>query len=168
MAKRVIKIISDSKTTKIVLIGLVFFLLLISFFFAKDFLINEYKLALFKKEVSAYMHPDFSKEIQTMTLVSNTASASNRCDLIIAEIYESAVSQADLQNVYSSMFQKHKENRRINMQLLFFNNKADVILLEDTHYDVYEKIPKITKENSRAYVLIAMKETSLNNDIRCH
>ena len=54
------------------------------------------------------------------------------------------------------------------MQLLFFNNKADVILLEDTHYDVYEKIPKITKENSRAYVLIAMKETSLNNDIRCH
>ena len=66
------------------------------------------------------------------------------------------------------MFQKHKENRRINMQLLFFNKKDDVILIEDTHYDVYEKIPKITKENSRAYVLIAMKETSLNNDIRCH
>src|SRR3989338_11159564 len=128
MAKRAMKIFSNLKTTKIFLIGFTFFILIVIFLTVKDFVINEHKLMLFKKEVFAYLHPDFSQEIQTIAIVSNTANASNRCDLVIAEIYESAVSQADLQNVYSSMFQKHKENRRINMQLLFFNNKADVIL----------------------------------------
>ncbi|MDO8659362.1 MAG: hypothetical protein Q7K54_02055 [Candidatus Parcubacteria bacterium] len=164
------KIISNlkTKTIKIVLIGFVFFLLLAIFFPVKDFAINEYKLKLFKKEVSAYIHPDFSKKIQTIAIVSNTASSSNRCDLIVAEIYESAMSQTDLQNAHDSVFQKHKENKNINTQLFFLNKKSDVAILQNTFSDIYEKISMLTKENSNAYVLITTREILLNNDIRCH
>ena len=168
MAKQAMKIFSNLKTTKIFLIGFTFFILIVIFLTVKDFVINEHKLMLFKKEVFAYLHPDFSQEIQTIAIVSNTANASNRCDLVIAEIYESAVSQADLQNTYNSVLQKYKENGRINTQLFFLNKKADVTILQDTFSDVYEKIPMLTKENPYAYVLITTKEISLNNDIRCH
>ena len=162
---KIVKFFSVNKIKSFVVMSVIFIgILLLPFVI--DVVVNEYKLISFKNEIQLYRHPDHSKLLQDIALVTHTAGASNRCDLVIAEVRESNLSKEQIQNVYNSLYQNNNANR--DMHLLFLNDVTDAGILQMYFSDIYNKIPIQMQENQDAYLLMAIRTHPPNNDIRCH